>query len=153
MQAIEKRLDDARVTLSAIPKNLEGIEMRLRDNGSTLSTIPTNLEAIKTQLEKAKTTLSLIPTTVDGIDQQMLDIRIAQPVNLSYLTGADCVAVQRALKDFYKGRVDGKCDGATNAAAQEWQIQNRRTIAPAHSADQIVKTLGTQSEQSVNTGR
>jgi hypothetical protein len=147
--------DSTGTTLSVISNNLEAIKTQLETMGATLSANSKTLEAIKTQFETAGAALSLIPNTLNRIGEQMLDMRIAQSVNLSYLTGPDCRRVQQALSDlrFYNGKVDEKCGGATNAAAQEWQIQNRRTIAPAHSADQILKSLGTQSEQSVNTGR
>jgi hypothetical protein len=130
MQRIEKRLDSAGATLSAIPKNLERVETRLHADGETLSLIPKNLGAIDTRLETAGATLSLIPKTLEGMDELLLDMRIAQPVNLSYLTAADCRLVQQALRksQVYKGKVDGICDGATNAAAREWQIRERRTV-------------------------
>lgn len=151
-EPIKTQLETMGVTLSAIQNPVEAIKKRLDGAETTLSVIPKNVEAIKTQLETIGATLTVISK---GIEEQMLDMRIAQPVNLSYLTGEDCHSVQQALTNlrFYKGKLDAKCDGATNAAAQEWQMQNRRTIAPAHSADQILKRLGTQPEQSMNTGR
>jgi hypothetical protein len=155
MEAIEKRLDTVGATLSLIPKNLEGIETRLHDDGATLSLIPKNLEAIDTRLDTVGATLSLVPKTLEGMDELLLDMRIAQPVNLSYLTGADCRRVQQALtkSQVYKGKVDGICDGATNAAAREWQIRERRTIAPARSAEDVERALLSPPEKGVNTER
>jgi hypothetical protein len=155
MGAIEQRLDGAGKTLSAIQNTVEAIETRLDSAGATLSVIPKNVEAIKTHLETTGVALSLIPNILNKIDEQMLDMRIAGPVNLSYLTGADCGHVQQALWDlgFYRGKVDEKCGGATNAAAREWQMRERRTIAPARSAEEIVQTLRTPPDKRVNTGR
>ena len=113
--------------------------------GPTLSVIPKTLEEFEPRLGGAEVTISEIKKTLSGMDAQLRDLRIAHPVDLSYLRGADCRRVQQALKDLaiYRGQADGKCDGKTNAAAREWQIQERRTIAPAWSAEEIERTLRT----------
>ena len=112
-------------------KTLERIETRFDSAGATLSRNQTTLEAIETPLTRGEVTLSEIPKTLEAIDGRLLDMRIAQPINLSYLKGADCRRVQEALRELgrYKGRIHGICDGATNAAAREWQMQERRAIA------------------------
>ena len=129
--------------------------MRLDSVGPILSVIQKTTQKMETGINSGGTTLTGITKTLEGIDAQLLDMRIAQPVDLSYLTGADCRRVQQPLKELagYKGRIDGICDGATNAAAREWQIQNRQTIAPARTAEEIERRLRTLSAQSVNTGR
>jgi hypothetical protein len=129
---------------------IHGIEKRLDSAGTTLSAMQKTMEAIETRLDSAGVTLSVIPKTLEGIDAQLLDMRIAQSVDLSYLTGGDCRRVQQTLQELagYKGRIDGICDGATDAAAREWQIQHRQTIAPARSAEEIDRRLRTLSAQS-----
>jgi hypothetical protein len=143
IHGIETRLDSAGTTLSAMQKTTEGIETGLNSAGTTLSAMQKTMEAIETRLDSARASLSLIPKTLEAIDEQLLDLRIAQPVDLSYLTGTDCRRVQQTLKELagYKGRIDGICDGATNAAAREWQMQERHTIAPGLSAEEIERTL------------
>ena len=155
MKAVEKPLDSAGATLSAMLRTMEAIEMRLDSVGPILSVIQKTTQKMETGINSGGTTLTGITKTLEGIDAQLLDMRIAQPVDLSYLTGADCRRVQQPLKELagYKGRIDGICDGATNAAAREWQIQNRQTIAPARTAEEIERRLRTLSAQSVNTGR
>ena len=130
-------------------------ETQLGSTEATLSLIQKTLEGIETRVGNTEATQSVIKNALEGIDAQLLDMRIAQPVNLSYLTGADCRRVQRALKELagYNGGIDGKCDGATNAAAREWQIQERRTIAPAWSAEEIERTLRTPPDKGVRTDR
>jgi hypothetical protein len=137
---------------SVSQKTLEGIEARLENAGTTLSIIQKTLEAVETPLSKGEATLSAIPKSLQAINEQLLDMRIAEPVDLSYLMGADCRRVQQALQELagYKGRIDGICDGATNAAARSWQMQRRRTIAPAQSADEIERKLRTSPDKRVN---
>jgi hypothetical protein len=121
------------------------------DSAEALLAIKNTMESIDTRIETA---LSPVPKTLERIDRRVLDVGIAQPVDLSYLKDKDCRVVQQVLHDLgaYKGRVDGICDGATNAAARQWQLQERRTIAPAHSADEIVRTL-TARDKTVNSGQ
>jgi hypothetical protein len=135
--------------------HIQGVETQLRSAGATLSLIQKAIEVIETRVSNAEATQSVIKRTLDDIDRQLLDMRIAQPVTLSYLTGADCRRIQQALKELagYMGPIDGKCDGATNAAATAWQVRERRTIAPARSADEIDKRLRAPPAQNVNTGQ
>jgi hypothetical protein len=122
---------------------LRGIETRLDSVGASLSLIQDNLETIATRLNKVEAKLPLMPTNLETVKEQLLDIRRAQPVNLSYLRDADCRRVQQVLQQLavYQGGADGKCGPATNAAASTWQMQERRAIAPAQTAEEIVKTL------------
>jgi hypothetical protein len=105
--------------------------------------IQKSLEAIGTPLKTGEATLSVMPNTLEAIEGQLLEMRAAQPIDLSYLMGADCRQVQQVLQELadYKGRVDGICDGATNAAARKWQMRERRTIPPSQSAEEIVSVL------------
>jgi hypothetical protein len=130
-------------------EHIQGIETRLDGAGATLSVIQKNLETIEPRLSKGEATLSVIPTTLEAINEQLLGMRLAQLVNLSYLTGVNCRRVQQALLELtcYQGRVDGKCDGATNTAAWKWQMQAQRTIAPAQSAEEIERTLRTSPRE------
>jgi hypothetical protein len=129
--------------LLAIKNTMESIDRRIEAAGERLSPVPKTIEGIEKRFDNTATTLSGIRKTLVGIDGRLLDIRIMQPVNLSYLTGTDCRRVQQTLKEVadYKGRVDGICDGLTNAAAQDWQMQQQQTIAPARSAEEIVARL------------
>jgi hypothetical protein len=147
--------DSDRESTSLTDANVQGIQRRLDDAGAALSVIQKTLAAMQVRLGGAEATMSVIKKTVEGADEQLLDMRIAQPVNLSYLTGADCRRVQQALQELagYKGGADGKCDGTTNAAARAWQIQERRTIAPAWSAEEIERTLRTPPDKWVSTDR
>jgi hypothetical protein len=155
MKGIDRRLNSAAATLSVTPKTMKAIETRLDNAETTLSVIPKTMKAIETRLDNAETTLSVIPKTLEGIDDQLLDMRIAQPLDLSYLRGPDCRRVQQALQELagYKAGVDGICDGATNAAARRWQLQERRTIPLAQSAEEIERTLRTSPDKRLNLGQ